>query len=152
MNNPDPWMVPIFNSSLPDQYDIGYSMALQADGKILLGGRSYDGTNEVFGLARYSNDLGIGLNELGALAIHAELLPTLVDQRTTLTFDMPSSGPITCELFNMEGQRARTFIHGELRPAGPQTEKLDLTDLASGAYTLSLTIGEHVSHLPLVKQ
>ena len=46
----------IQTTSFGSGYAVGHSVAIQSDGKILVAGRAYNGSNEDFGLARYNTD------------------------------------------------------------------------------------------------
>ena len=57
---------------------------------------------------------------------------------TQISYEMPSEGNISLDLFDIRGVKIKTMISG-LKSAGSHTFTLDASELASGVYFYSMT-------------
>ena len=120
--------------------DFGRSVAIQPDGKIVVAGSAYSGTNSDFAVARYLSGLNIGVIEF-SLADNAPLIyPNPIDERATLEFTLQNDETISIHLLDMQGRTVRTFIDGKYQPAGEHRLSIDVPEaLPSGAYLIVIS-------------
>ena len=64
--------------------------------------------------------------------------PNPFRDQTTLTYHLPTAGPVQLEVFNLLGQHVQTLASGAAA-AGWHTQNFDGTKLAAGAYVYKLT-------------
>ncbi|MBL0341106.1 MAG: T9SS type A sorting domain-containing protein [Bacteroidetes bacterium] len=88
-------------------YDEAESMAIQADGKIVLGGKAYNGSQFDMTVARFNNDVSSSINEL-IVTKKIELYPNPVSKSQPLTIVIESDivGTATVEIFDLPGSLA----------------------------------------------
>ncbi|MBF9236487.1 T9SS type A sorting domain-containing protein, partial [Hymenobacter sp. BT683] len=66
------------------------------------------------------------------------------DARATVEFALPTAGPVTLELFSLQGQRLRRLYAGPAEAGAPRQVPLDAAGLAEGLYLLRLTSAQQV--------
>lgn len=78
--------------------------------------------------------------------------PNPFNPMTTISFDLPISGNIILELFNVRGQLVKTIINGTYN-AGHYEKIIDCSDLGSGIYIYKLTSADYtaVNRMTLLK-
>ena len=69
--------------------------------------------------------------------------PNPFNPTTMITYDIPQSGLVTLEVFDITGRKLATLVDEELS-AGSYRVSFDAYDLASGLYLYRLTAGAHV--------
>ncbi|MEK6616896.1 MAG: T9SS type A sorting domain-containing protein [Bacteroidota bacterium] len=55
--------------------DVGTSAAIQSDGKIVVAGRSNNGANDDFAVARYNNTIGTGIGTISRQSTEIKIYP-----------------------------------------------------------------------------
>lgn len=63
--------------------------------------------------------------------------PNPFNPSTNITYNLPVSGEVTLDVFNIQGQRVATLVSG-FKNAGSHLVRFDATNLASGVYTYRL--------------
>ena len=121
--------------------DLAFTMAIQADKKIVVAGFSIDNTeNSDFVVARYWSGLEtVGTKDALSEIHHVILYPNPVRKETTLKYFLPVDQSMTIRLYNLSGQLIQNFFENKQRGQGEHQEKLILkSDLPTGTYTLVL--------------
>jgi len=121
--------------------DLAFTMAIQADKKIVVAGFSIDNTeNSDFVVARYWSGLEtVGTKDPLSEIHHVTLYPNPVKKETTLKYYLPVDQPMTIRLYNLSGQLIQSFFENKQRGQGEHQEKLILrSDLPKGIYMLVL--------------
>ena len=121
--------------------DLAFTMAIQADKKIVVAGFSIDNTeNSDFVVARYWSGLEtVGTKDPLSEIHHVTLYPNPVKKETTLKYYLPVDQSMTIRLYNLSGQLIQSFIENKQRGQGEHQEKLILrSDLPKGIYMLVL--------------
>jgi hypothetical protein len=77
------------------------------------------------------------------------LFPNPASTEANLQFDSKSESQVKYEIFNLAGQKVKQGDFGSLS-AGNKTEKLNVADLSSGIYFLTLDIGGVLSKQKLI--
>ncbi|NBC17564.1 MAG: T9SS type A sorting domain-containing protein, partial [Bacteroidetes bacterium] len=70
--------------------------------------------------------------------------PNPFNPATTISFDLPESGAVTLQVFDVMGRRVATLVD-ERRPAGQHTVRWDARQLSSGIYFYTLRAGDFVA-------
>ncbi|MBK8966457.1 MAG: T9SS type A sorting domain-containing protein [Lewinellaceae bacterium] len=115
------------------------SVALQPDGKIVVGGYldaqpSYD-----FALLRYLTDLNVGVVDNNSDDHMVLIYPNPVGHFAQLKYTLRERTQVSIELYDLQGRMLKTFIQAESRDAGEHEEQLEMpVDMAAGAYFLSI--------------
>ena len=130
--------------AIPDRYAMIYGLALQADGRVLVGGQARTENNENhFLLARLENDLSSGIaDRQGAIAAPVMPNPAAAGSTITILTDAPVTADARILLHAMDGRLVH--IHRVTR-YGNATDRIQLQlpgGLGAGAYTLTLLQGE----------
>ncbi len=120
--------------------DYGQSVAIEPDGKIVMAGYSYDGSNDHFAVARYLSGLNVGMIEF-SLANNAPLIyPNPIDEHVTLEYTLRNDETITIHMVDMQGKIVETFIERQIQPAGEHRQSIDLPEaLPSGTYLIAIS-------------
>ena len=129
----------------------GTSITLQPDGKILTCGAWHNGFDKDFAVVRYLNDLYVGMQQITP-RVNVRVHPNPSPDGCVVEYGSTTSGALTCELFDDQGRSVRTLFSNAFRAAGSHREMLDLSDFASGSYTIVLSNGQGRVSVQVVKQ
>lgn len=129
-----------FPSSSIDDGLAGY---FQADGKILVAGKSYNGSNDDFAIARYYTNLNVSLEVESGNEITIYPNPVINGEITVKL--SPNSPEITSiEILNLDGSLVYSFSPQEIYIQNDNTVKLQIVDnLKSGNYLLLINFTNH---------
>ena len=122
----------IQTSAIVTGHDRSYSVAIQADGKIVVAGNSRIGTNTDFSIARYIGVGTVGINEQNSFDFSStSVFPNPFQHTTTLKIFGTTEINSTLLLYNSLGQ----IVHTQ---AISSTETVLHLELASGLYSYSI--------------
>lgn len=118
--------------------DDAYALAAQADGKLVLAGRTDGGINDLdFALARYAPDLTVVVEEHSSTGRQPRVFPLPLMESATLAFTLERADIITIELLDAAGRCVDRAVNGAPRTAGDLHEVIDVPlDLPQGVYVL----------------
>lgn len=118
----------------------GYSVAVQADYKVLLAGQAIQGAAQNnFMVMRYHTGVNISVEEINGLATALQALPNPASETVELRYALTSGDRITINLLDAKGRLASTPINGAFQATGDQRVQLALGDaIAPGAYTITI--------------
>lgn len=122
--------------------DYSYSIALQADDKIILAGYSYGGGGSEFEVARFLNDDTAGIESLQNLEFR--LYPNPANEQITVELSDVSS-TYQLEIFDVLGKKVYA---SEIQKTG----NIDVSALAQGTYLLKLNSENKTNVVRFVKQ
>ena len=71
--------------------------------------------------------------------------PNPFNSSTTITFNLPTPGPVHLEVYDPLGRRVKELIPGRWMGAGEQCVVLNGRNLSSGMYWLQVGVGGEVS-------
>ncbi|HYV95359.1 MAG TPA: T9SS type A sorting domain-containing protein [Chitinophagales bacterium] len=136
--------------------DGGAEMLLQSDGKIVVcGGSRAAGNDSVsFILCRYLNKYDQGDNFIQDvwLSNEALLYPNPIHLTEQLEYTLTTPESLTISLYDANGKLIRNFISNEQRAAGAHKETLNIGELPSGNYFLTISNGAQKMTVKMVNQ
>jgi hypothetical protein len=96
---------------------------------------------------RFCSDVSFTLINFGKWGLAASVTPNPLNPEGTLRFTLGQAGPVTIQLFDLNGRLVRILANRQQMPAGPNSVRLDGTNrigarLASGVYFYRITTGE----------
>lgn len=118
-------------------YEEALGMALQADGKIVLAGKSNNGLQNDIAVARFTNDVSSAMNEVSSLkTFHVYPNPLSKYHSLSVQFEMVKDGAVSVELFDVFGSLVKVLDFGTLN-SGIYKKEIQLpAHISSGAYLL----------------
>ena len=126
-----------------------YAIALQIDGKIVVGGETY---NEGFVVLRYISGLNVGTLDFSVSDNPLLIYPNPIQSSATLKYILTQEENISIVLYDMQGKLVQTFFTNENRNEGEHEEVLHLNEsLTSGTYILSISNGKNSQGVKVVK-
>jgi uncharacterized delta-60 repeat protein len=127
------------------------AVAIQPDGKYLVGGWSYKDVVYSTIIQRIDANKFISVKSIPIAEHIFSLHPTPSTDNCTITYTLPSSGECTMTLRDESGREVRTFAN-QYRTAGEHKEELDLRGLATGVYFLQIEYNGTIQTAKLIKQ
>jgi len=134
----------ITTTAMSNLRDEAYTMAIQPDGKILLGGYSNTevSNNYSFALARYFSGIEVGILDFSLNPKLVLFYPNPVHQYAVIHYELGHSEVISMDLKDIEGCHISTFVDHEPREPGRYSQKLEIPDnIRPGSYILTISDG-----------
>lgn len=113
----------------------GLSLVLQQDGKIVVAGKAYNGSNDDFAVARYLTSFNVG--DLNFSADNNSLLvyPSPLEQEVIISYILNKEENISIYLVDLKGQVLKSFLVDNPQMIGAYKQCFSIPDgLASGSY------------------
>lgn len=131
------------------------AVCLDQEGRILAAGYSgnlpsgdYD-----YSLARYLNELSIGIVDFENDNILALVYPNPIKNKATLQYELKNDESIGLDLYDIQGNLIKSFITNKYRVKGKHVEQLHFDNsIPSGNYILVLNNGNHLKSIRIYKQ
>ncbi len=126
--------------------DKAKAICLDHDGKILVAGYSGDlpASDFDYSLARYLNDLSIGLIDFSESSYHLLVFPNPIQNNTTLEYELNDDEIISLSLYDYSGNCIKHFFTSQIREKGEHWEVLNIDPtIPTGNYLLVLGNGKH---------
>jgi uncharacterized delta-60 repeat protein len=128
--------------------DAANCIALQADGKMVVGGVS--GTT--FAVARYIGEV-VGINELGLTKAVPVIYPNPVKNDAVIEYTLLKDQMLNIGLYDITGKLISSVITNERRTQGMHREQLNLNgSVAAGTYVLTLSNGSESRSVKITKE
>ncbi|MEO8587770.1 MAG: T9SS type A sorting domain-containing protein [Flavobacteriales bacterium] len=138
------------NGVAPSPTGLGYGICLQADGRVVVGGR---GETDVFSTWRYFTDAGgTGVDEVLQPIDASTIYPNPATDQVVLSYVLHATAAVTCTVFGADGRMVDGYSSKAMRSAGQQRETIDVSRLASGSYLVVLSAGGSRRSVPFAKQ
>lgn len=119
-------------------YDYGYYAGIQPNGRIILAGAAWNGTDYDFGVARYLADFSVGVEDF-SFENHVLIYPNPVSLKSILKFELPDELLVTLCLTDVGGRQLYSFFEKKEFPAGENQVELSLPEsLIKGYYLLQI--------------
>lgn len=127
-------------TNFEDQGSMGFSIACQLDGKIVVAGTASNVANEGFAVSRYLSDLDIGFVDLFSSESTTLVYPNPLSKQAILRYNLRNSDVISVQLLDTRGINLFTFIEGEKQAAGQHQLTIDIPELlSSGTYLIAIS-------------
>ena len=128
--------------------DVGHSIALQDDGKLVLAGTG----NNTFAVARYYS--GINTSVVDQVNSNAEpvIFPNPAVNSLFFEYHLSQNSPVDLELFDADGKLVQSILHNETRTAGIHREQFTFQrGTRGGNYFLILKTGTGIVTRKILK-
>jgi uncharacterized delta-60 repeat protein len=132
-----------------------YTSAIQNDGKIVVAGKSENGSNySVFTTVRYLDDASTDIDEENSGEIPTEYFlsqnyPNPFNPTTNFEYRIADFGFVSLKVFDVLGKEVATLVNGE-KPAGSYKIAFDASGLSSGVYFYKLQSGNFVESKKMI--
>lgn len=126
------------------------TLALQQNGRILIAGSRSGGVQ--IAVARYLNDIGIGLDEHVGGITNARIAPNPMTTSTLLRYELAMAADVSCDMFDALGRKVHSVLGGVRQAAGPHTLTLPKEGLISGTYMVLLRSDREVLCIPVINE
>ncbi len=133
-------------------------MVLQKNGDILLGGDSdFDSPVSIpgyyFMMTRYLLDLNLGIIDFSKESFPLQIYPNPIQSSSTLSFSLQHAENLSIDLFNLQGQKIKSFINQQYFTQGEHKIDLLFNDMHKpGYYLLRINNGEQVITIKVLRQ
>ncbi|MBC5835589.1 T9SS type A sorting domain-containing protein [Flavobacterium sp. F372] len=125
---------------------------LQPDGKIILGGNSFDGSSQLSTLVRLTNTT-LGTLDFSSTNNALSIYPNPIETSATFEFTLLNPENITIELYNVQGKLVQTIATNKEMASGNHNLPIELNqNLTSGNYFLKLTTANGSQSIQIIKK
>ncbi len=132
--------------------DILSSIALQSDGKLLLGGSSYIDYRVEFTVARVLTKLNVGVLDHEYEPFPLQYYPNPISTEINLEYDLTQEEEISISLMDLSGNEVDPLMINETRPQGHHVESLTLhKKIVDGPYILKVSTAKKSITVRLIK-
>lgn len=136
---------------------LGKSIAFQKDGKIVVGGRVdyYAPISIIYdlGMVRYLSGLNLGILDFFNSNAVMQVSPNPIQSSSTLSFSLLQAENLSIDLFNLQGQKVKSFINQQYFTPGEHNVDLSFDDIyTTGYYLLRINNGKQVVGIRVLKQ
>lgn len=134
--------------------DKARAICLDLEGRIIAAGYSGDlpSGDYDFSLARYLNDLSIGIVDFNNDNLLTLVYPNPVKNNTRFEYELKENEIISLSLYDMNGQVIQSFIKDSYRAKGKHSEQLNINEaISSGSYILVLDNGKNMVSVKVFK-
>ena len=129
--------------------DYAYSMAIQPDGKIILGGSS----DTSIALARYTNaSIVTGTIHLTLQKQKPLIFPNPIHNEAMLQYTLEKEERISINVYDINGRIAKTILSNQTQSSGIQKQQMNLEDLKAGTYIIRISNGDGDMEVKIVKE
>lgn len=134
-----------------DGLERGHVIAIQPDGKIVVGGIEDD--DDVIAIARYLSRLNVGLVDFADQDKSVLIYPNPVQGEQVIEYTLAKDELLSIELYDDGGRLVKSFLTNQPRAKGSQKELLKFDEsLPTGNYLLALTSGSKSVSIRVVKR
>jgi uncharacterized delta-60 repeat protein len=119
-----------------------YTLVIQSDGKIVLGGYTTVNRDREFVITRFIGGSGLTLGTLDFTHSANQMLiyPNPFQQTAVVEYTLPESSFVTIELYDLAGRFIKSYVDNAARGAGSQKEAIEVPEgLSAGTYVLMVS-------------
>lgn len=136
------------NTDFSNGIDKANAVALQQDGKIVVGGLA----NADFALARYQVTVNTGLIDFATMDTKVMVYPNPVTDIATLSYSLNKADAISISLTDAQGKMITSFITNQKQTTGAQQLTIAMpANLPQGNYYVVITNGSEQFSVKLIK-
>lgn len=115
--------------------DEAYAIALQRDGKIVVVGRSFNGIDNDFALARYIPGLSVGIKDIAIDKNSLFIYPNPIESKATFEYTLMKQEDISIYLVDSQGKILKIYIENDSHKVGKYKQEINLPEeLSKGMY------------------
>lgn len=141
----------IVTTDFINQNSQAHTIAVQSDGKILIGGGSGNPIHVDFAVSRFNSTLKLANSEFSMESF--SVYPNPVKQIVNLTFTLKEPQQLSIDLYDTGGKRIANLLNEKTFDSGNNIQKLELpSTLSGGVYFLNISDGSHKSGVKIVKE
>jgi uncharacterized delta-60 repeat protein len=132
-----------------------FAVAVQPDGKIVLGGYTNPNNDQDFAIIRFIGGSGLVLGAVDFSKAPEQTLiyPNPIQQSSTLEYTLPESTTVSLELYDLQGRFIHTYFNHASRESGNIQEKVDIpAGLPDGPYVLVLSTPQGQISVKIMKK
>ena len=128
-----------------------HTIELQADGKLLAIGSSFDGNSRLITLARYTN-VTLGVLDFSEHTNALLVYPNPIGNEATFEYTLNNDEKISIEILDLQGKTVRRIITDQYQKAGKQKLDFTLEGVSTGNYILKIASGKGKQSIHIVKK
>ncbi len=132
--------------------DYGVGIALQNDGKVVVGGSALQDGMYSMALARYSTGITVGIEDLQIEQPDLTVYPNPAKDKATLQLYLSSDGDLSVKIFDLSGRLIKSVTENITYQKGVQTINFSTHELVSGIYIIELSSDHLRQSIKLIKQ
>ncbi|MES2543564.1 MAG: T9SS type A sorting domain-containing protein [Bacteroidota bacterium] len=141
----------IINTTIGNSSGIAKT-ALTPDGKLVAAGSSFNGYNNIFALARYT-DLNLGNLDFTKSNKSIFIYPNPIEQETNLTYKLTQTTAVSIALYDMQGKLVKTYLQNATQNPDDYNQKIVMPNgLQTGNYVLKVSSPEGNVSIKLMKK
>ncbi len=138
----------IVTADFAGDYDIAYSVVVQADGKIIAAGQA----GSDFAVARYISGLNVGVIDFTIQEYNLLIYPNPLLDNAVIEYTLADENVINIDLYDVSGRLIQSIVNSEERVRGSHKESLNLdSSVPSGSYILTISNGQGSSSISVIK-
>lgn len=129
-----------------------YDLAIQPNGRIVVGGLSRAISSSEFALARFISGVNIGILDFAVESGSVIIYPNPIEESSIIKYQLEKDEVLSCHVYDMSGKLLQTLFSSQKRQKGEHTEALGTAaSLPSGNYLLQLDNGTDSFSLKVVR-
>jgi len=134
-------------------YGYPFSVSLQTDGKIIVGGRVNNDGADVLAAVRYFSSTSTGILDLSSDSTEVMIYPNPISGATTLTYSMRNVDTISIRLIDATGRIVQSILNNESQTQGNHQIDIALDEeVSSGIYFLIISSTTFSESIRLIKE
>jgi uncharacterized delta-60 repeat protein len=118
---------------------LGYDVAIDCNGRILVGGYSYKGSIIDFSLFRFLSGLDVGMVDAKRNKNDLLVYPNPLDEYVNLQFELGMNQRVSIFLTDLNGRVIKTFVSKKPYHAGSTKINLNFSDIPQGYYLITVS-------------
>lgn len=132
--------------------DYGVGIALQNDGKVIVGGSASQDGMYSMALARYSTGITVGIEDVQMKESYFTVYPNPAKSKATLQVYLSSDEDLSVKIFDLSGRLIISVKDNATFQKGIQTIDFSTHELISGIYIIELSSNHFRQSIKLIKQ
>ena len=144
----------IVTTSISGFNDWAFSIAIQNNGKIIVGGDAhFNDTISSFAITQYMPGLNMGIINAEVARNSILIYPNPIAERATLTYVLTEVSLVNVSLIDINGKVIKTFIDNQVQEIGTHSQDIFLSaGLASGTYFLIASTNKRCVCIKIIKE
>ena len=132
--------------------DYGVGVALQNDGKVVVGGSALQDGIYSMALARYSTGITVGIEDLQIDKPNFTVYPNPAEDIAALQLKLSNTENLSIRIFSLSGSLVKSVTDNVAYQKGRQTIEFSTSELDSGIYIIELSSNRYRQSIKLIKR